>query len=346
MRELVTLAKTNATQALSSSKPLWGTGVCRMDTAVRYGRAEILREVAKATADPAAKKELLTESAELKPAFSTLLLLGDACDAVNDLDGAIDAWQRALPLSAGGTQRAVEAKIARIEQKRAVEAKFESRANLHFVARYEGDERKDLADTALTILEDAHAKLERSLGAVPPAPITVVLYTGDQYAKASSGPDWSGGVFDGKIRIKESQLKAARGDLEDVLFHEYLHALLRTAVGRPVPSWFNEGLAQWVEPDGDKAKIAARMQQKKQAELPSLASLSASFSATSDRKAAGLRYDCAYDLMTELEHWRGAGSFADMFKAMIGGKDFAAAFDDVYGMDLTVFESRWRSKYP
>ena len=30
-------------------------------------------------------------------------------------------------------------------------------------------------------------------------------------------------------------------------------------VATPVPTWFHEGLAQWVEPDGDRDAIAARM---------------------------------------------------------------------------------------
>ena len=345
MKALVARAKTEATAALSASKPLWGTGVCRMDTAVRFGRAELLRAAALETVEPTTKQELLTESAELKPALSTYLLLGEASDAVNDGAGAIEAWQQALPLASSSMQRSITAKIERLRQKLAVEARFESRTGLHFVARYEGDERKDLADTAIAILDEARLTLERQLGAVPPAPVTVVLYTGDQYARASSGPDWSGGVFDGKIRIKESQLTADRGRLKDVLFHEYLHALLRTTIPSSVPAWFNEGLAQWAEPDGDKDKIVARMKLKRRDDLPTLTTLTRGFGATSDRKAAGLRYDCAFDLIKELEDWRGASSFAEMFKLMSAGKLFDAAFDEVYGMDLVVFESRWRSRY-
>ena len=35
-----------------------------------------------------------------------------------------------------------------------------------------------------------------------------------------------------------------------------------------------------------------------------------------------------------------------MFKAMGAKKmTFSAAFEDVYGMDLVTFESRWRSRY-
>jgi hypothetical protein len=172
----------------------------------------------------------------------------------------------------------------------------------------------------------------------------VVLYTGDQYARSSSGPDWSGAVFDGKIRVRESQLKADRDELRDTLFHEYLHALLRTTLGAPVPTWFNEGLAQWVEPGGGKDRITARMKARKEADLPTLAVLSRSFGG--ERKAVRLQYDCAFDLLSELEHWRGASSFAEMFKAMGAKKmTFSAAFDDVYGMDLVTFESRWRSRY-
>jgi hypothetical protein len=86
------------------------------------------------------------------------------------------------------------------------------------------------------------------------------------------------------------------------------------------------------------------MKARKEADLPTLAVLSRSFGG--ERKAVRLQYDCAFDLLSELEHWRGASSFAEMFKAMGAKKmTFSAAFDDVYGMDLVTFESRWRSRY-
>jgi hypothetical protein len=345
MAALLVRAKAEPAAALSSSKALWGTGVCRMDTAIRFGRADLLLATVDVTAELSAKKDLLAESAELKPVYATYLRLGDACDAINDGTGALDAWQHALSLAPKSRQWFVSAKIEELQKKLAVEERFESRQGQHFVARYEGDERKDLADLALAILDNTRTSLERTLGVVPPVPITVVLYTGDQYSRSSSGPDWSGGVFDGKIRIRESQLKANRGTLEDILFHEYLHALLRTTVAAPVPAWFNEGLAQWVEPDGDKDEIAARMKQKRRDELPSLAVLTRNFGGVSDRKEVRVRYDSAFDLVVELEQWRTARSFAEMFKLMTAGKRFEEAFDEVYGMNLEVFESRWKSRY-
>lgn len=344
MQALAKASRRDAAAALTASRPFWGTGVCRMDTALRHARAEILREAAKTSLDPATKKDLLQESAELRPNADIWASLGDACDAVNDGPGAIEAWQQAISLTASGRSRHLEDKIERLRKKLAVEVGFASRGNQHFIARFEGDARTDLADRALGILEEARTTLERSLGAVPPAPITVVLYTGDQFARSSSGPDWSSGVFDGKIRVRESQLKGSGDELKDTLFHEYLHALLRTTLGAPVPTWFNEGLAQWVEPDGGKDRITARMKARKDADLPTLAALSRSFGG--ERKAVRLQYDCAFDLVSELEHWRGAGSFAEMFKAMGAKKmTFSAAFEDVYGMDLVTFESRWRSRY-
>jgi hypothetical protein len=341
MQALAVEAVRDAAAAHASSRAFWGTSVCRMDPALREARARILFVLASKTTEPTAKKELLQESAELRPDVMTFAALGDACDQVNDGPCAIAAWQEASARWPEGA-RGFAAKIERLQKKLAVERDFDSRQTQHFIARFEGDERRELADTALAILEEARTDLERRLGVVPPTPITVVLYTGDQYTQSSSGPVWSGAVFDGKIRIKESQLKAERGTLRDTLFHEYLHALLRTTVATPVPTWFHEGLAQWAEPDGDKDGIAARMKARDPATLPALARLSRGFGG--DKKTVKLQYDCAFDLIRELEDWRSAQSFAAMCQAMRGGKTFASAFDDVYGMDLTVFESRWRSR--
>lgn len=64
-----------------------------------------------------------------------------------------------------------------------------------------------------------------------------------------------------------------------------------------------------------------------------------------DRKIARFYYDYALDLVEEMARWRTERSFASLFEAMNRGRTFAAAFEDVYGMDLKLFESRWRARY-
>lgn len=337
----------DAEAALRASTPFFGSGICRMDVEVRRSRAELVLAVARKTVEPRARRDLLAEGHDLVPSPpnpALLVEIGDAADDANDLKDAIARYQQALPDLAPRPRAAVQAKIARLEPRLAVEAGFASREAQHFVARYEGEARTDLADAALARLEEARARLLERLELAPKEPITVVLYTGTQFQQTSSGPDWSGGVFDGKIRIRESQLRLNRGELEDLLSHEFVHALLSTSVARPVPSWFNEGLAQFYEPGVDRDKLNTRMQAKAGQTLPTWSRLSYGFGAERDRKAALLLYDCALDLVYDMVDWRGERAFVDLFKEMNSGRTFAFAFDKVYGMDLALFEGRWRGR--
>lgn len=337
----------DASPALEPSKALLRTaGACRMDPGVRAGRAAILVAVAQGMQDPRERRELLEEAVDLAPTARSLWLLAEAADEMNDLRSALDSYRQGEGLSAREYKGAYRRRIEELEKKLAVEASFHQRSSQHFVARFEGDERQDLADTTLRQLDDARVRLRERLGLEPPNPITVLLYVGDQYQRIGVGPDWSGGVFDGKIRVREADIKDSRGHLEDLLFHEYVHALLHTSVSGDIPAWLNEGLAQYCEPGLERSLLEQRLKAKKRAEVPTLAQLTPGFARQRNLNVARSYYDFALDLVDEMARWRTERSFASLFESMNGGRTFAAAFEDVYGMDLALFESRWRSRYP
>lgn len=74
--------------------------------------------------------------------------------------------------------------------------------------------------------------------------IPVILYGNKDFFAVTGAPDWSGGLFDGKIRVPVGGLQAMTPELAGVLYHEYAHVLIAIKGGRNVPLWFNEGLAQ------------------------------------------------------------------------------------------------------
>lgn len=84
----------------------------------------------------------------------------------------------------------------------------------------------------------------------PKKPIETVLYPKEEFNRlVGFGPSWAKGVFDGKIRLPI----AADGNdqLLGIFRHELVHALLWQAfAGKPIPTWFNEGLAQLLECPG------------------------------------------------------------------------------------------------
>jgi len=75
--------------------------------------------------------------------------------------------------------------------------------------------------------------------------IEVILYPQSAFKSVSGGPDWAEGIFDGRMRIPVGDGPTNR--LELVLKHELVHALFSVATdGRNLPSWLDEGLAQWL----------------------------------------------------------------------------------------------------
>ncbi|OGQ09519.1 MAG: hypothetical protein A2138_10825 [Deltaproteobacteria bacterium RBG_16_71_12] len=290
-----------------------------------------------------ARRPLLEAAIRLEPTARRLLLLARAADEDNDGASAIEAARRALALAPGDPLALGE--LAELERRHAVEQCFDTIAAEHFTARFEGEARKELASDALRVLEEAWRGVGAAVDLHPSSSITVVFYTGAAYQDATGARDWSGGQFDGKIRVRAGSLKQSQEALRDLLFHEYLHAALATTVRGKIPAWLHEGLAQRLEPGLDRARDLAPLKGRARAELPSLDELSHGFSRHTDRELVRLYYACALDIVDELARWRGERSFAQLFAAMNRGARFEAALEDNYGLDERLLQERWQSRY-
>jgi hypothetical protein len=105
----------------------------------------------------------------------------------------------------------------------------------------------------------------------------VILYSGQQFQEVTDAPGWSGGIYDGKIRIPIGGIEQETPGLRRLLYHEYTHAVVRTITPR-VPTWLNEGLAQYFEGreiGGQQKEMLRRIAQAGQ--LPPLSNLEGSF---------------------------------------------------------------------
>lgn len=125
----------------------------------------------------------------------------------------------------------------------------------HFQITYRMGEHATLASESLHILEQAWHELvgQASLN-LGQRTYEVVLYPDQSFREIShKAPAWSGGVFDGRIRIpiSHTMLSGDKTQLRRILRHEFFHAVLNAlAQGRNLPTWLHEGGAQWYECDG------------------------------------------------------------------------------------------------
>ena len=119
-----------------------------------------------------------------------------------------------------------------------------------------------------------------------------------------------------------------RDELDRVLSHEFVHAVVAMLGGRTVPAWVNEGLATVLEPAGSKdAEAALALTDVR----PGLAKLHRSFVGLS-RSDAEIAYASAARAVRRLIEQRGATAVVALLEDLARGAPFASAFQQRIAM--------------
>jgi len=132
----------------------------------------------------------------------------------------------------------------KIRRELSVERSMDKGYSSRFVISYDAEVRSNLAGDILSALEDAYNSVGRDLSLFPSMRIPVILYTRKDFRTVTSGPDWSGGLYDGKIRLPVGGAEQLTDQLKGVLFHEYTHVVVQELTHGNCPTWLNEGLAE------------------------------------------------------------------------------------------------------
>ena len=181
--------------------------------------------------------------------------LGDLHYRAGRLQEAIAIYETAQLRSPGASE--LQEQLARWRQEHELQSRFLEVRTEHFTAIFEAPTDEPLARAALDRLEAAYWRVGNTLGVYPPQPITVVLYTREQFGDITKLAAWSAAAYDGRIRVPLSGALEQPDELDRVLSHEFVHAVV-AMLGRPHrPAWVNEGLATVLEPAGPKDAEAA-----------------------------------------------------------------------------------------
>jgi tetratricopeptide (TPR) repeat protein len=234
--------------------------------------------------DSSAEREL-NKAAELNPrSFEAYAILGELHYRKDDLTTAASYWEKAVALNPSAT--ALRARLDRIKREHGTEKDFNRDVTSHFLIKYEGNAKIEAGRIILRILEDAYGVVGRGLQYYPSQEIQVILYSNQQFQEVTDAPGWSGALFDGKIRIPIGGIEQETPGLRRILYHEYTHAVVRTITPR-VPTWLNEGLAQYFEGREPGAQQTAMLKRLAQlGKLPPLAHLEGSFMGLNSGQAA------------------------------------------------------------
>ena len=205
----------------------------------------------------------------------------------------------------------------------------------HFAVRFEGPGDEQLARRAVERLESEYWRIGQTLTAYPPNPIIVVLYTQQQFRDITRMPAWTAAAYDGRIHVPMRGALEQTEELDRVLGHEFVHAVVVMLGGRNVPVWLNEGLATILERGGaeESARVLAATRAR-----PALQQLHRSFAGLSDTDAQ-VAYALSAHAVRRMMALRSPAAVVTLLKDLARGAPFATAFHQNIGMTYDDFQT-------
>lgn len=201
---------------------------------------------------PEAASSLATFIMERPQDVDARVLYADALESLGRYDEAVKALEGAVESTEIGDRKAaVQNRLQGMHTKAREGSRQRSEYSRRFYVSYREDDHDKLISSVFETLESAADEFSDLTGiAMPDAPIEVVLYRREAFHDIlPGGPQWSEGVFDGRIRVPVApeSVQDPKGLLAVILRHELSHALLASrSGGRTWPTWFDEGLAQYL----------------------------------------------------------------------------------------------------
>jgi tetratricopeptide (TPR) repeat protein len=276
----------------------------------------------------------LQRALDMKPGFvEASRLLGQIAYHEGDIDLATRTYENALKLAPNAV---LAQELADWRKDAEVHHAFEERRYDRFRVQFEGRAEESLASQATAVLNTAFWRIGQKLGAYPSDTIVTILYTEKQFRDITRAPEWSDGLYDGRIRIPVAGAARNPALFEEVLTHELTHAMLASLSPRGIPTWLNEGLAQYF--DGSDPH-AARERMKAIGRSFPLADLEGSFQRM-DATQAQMAYDESLLAVTVLFDRPGFG-WTRLLQTLSDGQPFYRAIES-FGFSYADLESPFK----
>lgn len=201
-------------------------------------------------------RQIKSDSAEI------LFYLGLVLYETENRQQAMELWDQALKLSPG--RKEIADILARAKKETAVEGRMDQGHSSRFDLTYDPGVDTAFALAILDVLESAANVVGAELGHFPEPRVPVAIYKRDDFKTLTDSPDWSGGVYDGKIRLPFGAMKEITPVMRGVLYHEYTHVVVFDLTRGNCPLWLNEGIAemfgrmQYNQPMGELGRAARK----------------------------------------------------------------------------------------
>ena len=276
---------------------------------------------------------LLQQALQQEPRLTQAsAILGEIAYHEGDLDLAIKTYERALahaPANLG-----IRNRLEEWRGEAALPQSSHAFKDDRFAIMFDGPVQEKLAARAAGVMSDAFWRIGKALGAYPSAPINVILYSQQQFHDITGAPEWSGGGFDGQVRMPVRGAAQNLQEFDRVLTHELTHAMVKSLAPRNVPVWLHEGLAMHFEGrDGlrsGRRLAAARL-------FVPLAALRTSFMGLNAAQAA-LAYEESAFATRALIDRIGPSSVGMLLQDLDGGQTIEEAIER-FGVTFKSFEA-------
>lgn len=283
-----------------------------------------------------------TEFQEAGDVAPALIYLGKISYDTGDLPGALALWRRAKEKDPDN--QSIQALIDKAERELPVENKMDKGYSSMFDLSFDAELPPGLSAEVLDALESAYNTVCADLNYFPTTRVPVLLYTKSDYRSVTAGPDWSGGLYDGKIRLPVGNATTLTKQMRAVIFHEFTHVVIAEITRNNIPTWLNEGLAEiegrreFGHPTVELSRAA------KEDKVIPLSFLSGSFMAMNGNEA-GLAYQESYSVANFLVSRYGWYAVQEILKNLRERNsidDAVAKALSSYSMDLTGVMREWR----
>ncbi len=272
-----------------------------------------------------------------------LYYLGLAYYDTGKLAAALEVWELTLAHDAGN--KVILEMVDKVRREEKIESRMEKGYSSMFSLSYDGGTTSNLATAVLETLETAYNQVGSDLTYYPVTHIPVILYTRKDYRSVTAGPEWSGGMYDGKVRLPIGGARELTPPLKGLLFHEYAHVVVGELTKGNCPVWLNEGLAEVAgrrEYDPPLAELAGSVKLNRTLSSTELEKSFASLSA----KDAALAYQQSYAMVRFMIASYGWYKVRDLLDNLGRGMKIdiaiASAFAD-FGLDYQGIVSDWQS---
>ena len=231
--------------------------------------------------------------------------------------------------------------VVKLRREAAVEKGYFLDQSGPFAVKFDDEAFRGTSREILALIDRHYARLGGVFGVWPQQLVTIVLYTREDYGKATAAHGWTGGLYDGKIRLPVRDWGSSRAAIESTLVHELTHLFVH-ALSRKVPVWLNEGLAQVHQGRRVEDVSELLVKVREAGTLPRIAALPASWSGIEDRERVGLYYAMALSFTAWLQDRFGPGSVVSLLGRLDRSPAFDQAFQAEFGLPVDQAENAWR----